>query len=104
MATTPKVSVRAAARQVDDAGHLDLVLPVIGSVRLPERQQLGYYVAIGALGALGIIEWPVETGSRCGARLGLRSAPSGSPAVRGGAGRRLTRCGTLLALRCQTLW
>ncbi len=59
MASTRKVSGRAAARQVDDAGHVDLELPLIGSIRLPERQQLGYYAAIGALGVLGIIEWPV---------------------------------------------
>ena len=34
-------------------------LPVLGTVRLPEPQRLTYYAAIGALGALGVLEWPV---------------------------------------------
>ncbi len=31
----------------------------LGTVRLPEPQRLTYYAAIGALGVLGVLEWPV---------------------------------------------
>ncbi len=53
------VSGRAAAQKVDDAGHIRLQLPLLGSIRLPEPQRLTFYAAIGALGALGVLEWPV---------------------------------------------
>jgi len=56
---TLHVSGRAAARKVEEAGHMKLRLPVLGAVRLPEPQQLGYFAAIGALGVLGVLEWPV---------------------------------------------
>ena len=49
-------SGRAAAQKVDDASHITLRLPVLGTVRLPEPQRLTYYAAIGAL---GVLEWPV---------------------------------------------
>ncbi len=41
---------------MDDASHITLRLPVLGTVRLPEPQRLTYYAAIGAL---GVLEWPV---------------------------------------------
>ncbi len=53
------VSGRAAARKVDDASHIRVTLPLLGTVRLPEPQRLTYYAAIGALGVLGVLEWPV---------------------------------------------
>lgn len=56
---TLHVSGRAAARKVEEAGHMKLRLPLVGAVRLPEPQQLGYFAAIGALGVLGVLEWPV---------------------------------------------
>jgi len=49
----------AAAEKVDDASHIKLRLPVLGTVRLPEPQRLAYYAAIGALGVFGVLEWPV---------------------------------------------
>ncbi len=58
-ATPRHVSGRAAARKVDEAGHIRLELPLLGGVRLPEPQRLAYYGAIGALGVLGVLEWPV---------------------------------------------
>jgi len=48
-----------AAEKVDDASHIKLRLPVLGTVRLPEPQRLAYYAAIGALGVFGVLEWPV---------------------------------------------
>jgi len=45
---TLHVSGRAAARKVEEAGHMKLRLPLVGAVRLPEPQQLGYFAAIGA--------------------------------------------------------
>ena len=32
---------------------------MLGTVRVPEPQRLTYYAAIGALGVLGVLEWPV---------------------------------------------
>ncbi len=55
----PSVPGRAAALKVDEASHITLKMPLLGSVRLPEPQRLTYYAAIGALGVLGILEWPV---------------------------------------------
>jgi len=54
------VSGRAAALKVDDAGHIRMRLPVLGTVRLPEPQRLTYYAPIGALSVLGVLEWPVS--------------------------------------------
>lgn len=53
------LSGRAAARKVDEAHHFTVELPLLGSVRLPEPQQLTYYAAIGALGVIGVLEWPI---------------------------------------------
>jgi len=44
---------------VDDASRITLRLPVLGTVRVPEPQRLTYYAAMGALGVLGVLEWPV---------------------------------------------
>jgi len=52
-------SGRAAAQKVDDASHIKLRLPVLGTVRLFEPQRLTFYAAIGALGVFGVLEWPV---------------------------------------------
>ena len=53
------VSGRAAARKVDEESHITVSLPLLGRVRLPEPQRLTYYAAIGALGVLGVLEWPI---------------------------------------------
>ncbi len=48
--------------KVDEARHITVRLPVLGTVRLPEPQQLTLYAALGALGALGVLgvlEWPI---------------------------------------------
>jgi len=58
-ARTLAVSGRAAAQKVEEDSHIRLDLPLLGSVRLPEPQRLAYYAAIGALGFLGILDWPV---------------------------------------------
>lgn len=52
-------SARTAARHVDDAEHLMITLPLVGTVRLPPAQQLSYYAAVGTLLALEIIDWPI---------------------------------------------
>jgi len=53
------VSGRAAAHKVEEADHIKLKMPLLGSIRLPEPQRLAYYTTIGALGVLGVLEWPV---------------------------------------------
>jgi len=45
--------------KVDEARHITVRLPVLGTVRLPEPQQLTLYAALGALGVLGVLEWPI---------------------------------------------
>lgn len=55
----PKVRGRAAVQKVDQASHFRLALPLVGEVRLPEPQQLTYYAAVGALGVIGVLEWPL---------------------------------------------
>jgi len=44
---------------VDEARHITVRLPVLGTVRLPEPQQLTLYAALGAPGVLGVLEWPI---------------------------------------------
>jgi len=55
-ATARAVSGPAAARKVEEADHIRLKIPLLGSIRLPEPQRLAYYTTIGAL---GVLEWPV---------------------------------------------
>ncbi len=56
-------SGRTAAQKVDDASHITLTLPVLGTVRLPEPQRLTFYAAIGALGVLGVLVWLLPSSS-----------------------------------------
>ena len=49
--------VRGITRGLSIRGRMRL--PVLGTVRLPEPQRLTYYAAVGALGVLGMLEWPV---------------------------------------------
>jgi xanthosine utilization system XapX-like protein len=50
---------RAAATHVDNAEHLAIALPGLGTVRLPRPEQIAYYGAVGILVALEVIDWPV---------------------------------------------
>ena len=69
------VSGRAAALKVDDAGHIGMRLPVLGTVHLPEPQRLTFYAAVGALGcwngllpssSLAVMRWPqISTTAPC---------------------------------------
>ncbi|MDP9116369.1 MAG: hypothetical protein M3O28_03720 [Actinomycetota bacterium] len=54
-----RVHGRAAAAQVDEAQHLAIDLPILGTVRLPRPEHLAYYGAVGALVALELIDWPI---------------------------------------------
>jgi len=49
----------AAAQHVDNSEHLALMVPYLGTVRLPPPDQLAYYTAVAALLALEVIEWPL---------------------------------------------
>ncbi|MDP9091781.1 MAG: hypothetical protein M3N95_02260 [Actinomycetota bacterium] len=48
----------AATAATDNAEHIALNLPLVGSVQLPRPEQLAYYAGIGALVALEILDWP----------------------------------------------
>lgn len=52
-------SHRATVERVRDAGGFAVNLPLVGSVGIPRPEHLAFYVALGALAALEIIEWPV---------------------------------------------
>jgi hypothetical protein len=49
-------AVRARVRQETER---HLALPLIGEVRIPPPDSIGYDVGIGVLAALEVIEWPV---------------------------------------------
>jgi hypothetical protein len=34
-------------------------LPLLGELKLPAKEQLGYLAGVGALAAIGMVEWPV---------------------------------------------
>jgi hypothetical protein len=40
-------------------GRIALNLPLLGKVKFPPPEQMAYYVGIGALVALEVVEWPV---------------------------------------------
>ncbi len=73
-------------------GRAPLYIPSTGVPgQLPEPQRFTYYAGIGALGVLGVLEWPVAL-VLAGARLGLGSTQPCRTPVRGSARRRLSRC------------
>ncbi|GAA5006301.1 hypothetical protein [Actinopolymorpha pittospori] len=39
--------------------RLHLTLPLVGSISLPPPERLGWYAGLVAMGALGIVDWPV---------------------------------------------
>lgn len=49
----------AAAAHVEEAQHVVVDLPILGTVRLPRPEQLAYYGAVGILVALEVIDWPI---------------------------------------------
>jgi len=50
---------RTAAQRIDEAEHLVIDLPILGTLRLPRPEQLAYYSAVGILVALEIVDWPI---------------------------------------------
>ena len=50
---------RQAARTATHRNTLHLSVPGLGQVTLPPTDQLAYLGGIGALVALGVLEWPV---------------------------------------------
>ncbi len=51
-------SAKAAAKVVE-AHNTSLTLPAVGSVKLPSKGTFAYFAAVGALAALGLLDWPV---------------------------------------------
>ncbi len=51
-------SADAAAKAVESHGTT-LTIPAVGELNLPSKGTLAYFVAIGALAAFGVLEWPV---------------------------------------------
>ena len=60
---TPDTAVHPARRAAEQALAKETILvelpEPIGSVRLPSPQRLAFYGGIAALGAFGIMDWPV---------------------------------------------
>lgn len=49
---------RKAAERASTANALRVPVPLLGTVTVP-RQQLAFIAGVGALAALGILEWPI---------------------------------------------
>lgn len=54
----PTSGGEVAAAAVREAEHLAVSVPFLGDLQLPRPEQLAYYAGVGALVALGILEWP----------------------------------------------
>lgn len=54
-----RLPARAVAVHLEQAQHVTLDLPVLGTLRLPRPEQLAYYGAVGVLVALEVIDWPI---------------------------------------------
>jgi hypothetical protein len=46
-------------RLVPDTGRVRVTVPIVGQVKLPPTRDLAYYTTVGALTAMGVLEWPV---------------------------------------------
>jgi hypothetical protein len=57
--TGPRTAGPIAALQAIEQNSVRLDLPCVGTVRLPPPQHLAWYGGIGAVAALGFLEWPV---------------------------------------------
>ncbi|MDQ2844795.1 MAG: hypothetical protein M3Y77_00210 [Actinomycetota bacterium] len=55
----PQPQAKAVAANLQSAEHLQLDLPLLGTVQLPRPEQLAYYAAVATLAALEIIDWPL---------------------------------------------
>lgn len=52
-------SHREASESVKRAEKFSLRLPIVGRVTVPPPEQLAFFGALGALAAVGVLEWPV---------------------------------------------
>jgi hypothetical protein len=57
--TVPQRHGRRAAHKATHRNAMHVTVPVLGQVALPPAEQLAYLGGIGALVALGLLEWPV---------------------------------------------
>lgn len=51
-------SAKAATKAVEAHGTA-VAIPAVGTLHLPSKGTLAYYVTVGGLAAFGVIEWPV---------------------------------------------
>lgn len=51
--------VRSVTSKIEKSMGKTVELPAVGRVRLPHPDTMVYYVGIGALVALELIEWPI---------------------------------------------
>ncbi|MFF0817147.1 hypothetical protein ACFYVR_18590 [Rhodococcus sp. NPDC003318] len=56
---TPTASHRDLVARVHEAEGFAVTLPIVGRVGIPRPEHLAFYIALGGLAALEIIEWPV---------------------------------------------
>jgi hypothetical protein len=52
-------SHRDASKLVQEAEKFSVRIPLVGRVPVPPPDQLAFYGVLGALGAIGLIDWPV---------------------------------------------
>jgi hypothetical protein len=81
-------SNRDASRLVKRAKRFSIRLPVVGKVAVPPPDQLAFYGALGALAAVGLIDWPVALAIGVGQAVVARhfgdrsAAPPAAPSAR----------------------
>lgn len=60
MVDTPRrPSQSEAVQQIREGETFTVNLPVLGTVCLPQPQQLAYYGGLAALSVFGLLDWPV---------------------------------------------
>ncbi len=50
---------KPAAERAVAANSVQITLPLLGPVRLPEPQRLAWYAGVATLVVIGMVEWPV---------------------------------------------
>src|SRR5512142_1596784 len=66
-AGSPRVAAERAARH----NSVEVRLPLIGTVKLPAKEELAFLGGVGVLAVIGVIEWPVAVAVGAGHTLAV---------------------------------
>lgn len=79
-------SHRDASKLVQEAEKFSVRIPLVGRVSVPPPDQLAFYGVLGALGAIGLIDWPVAVAIGVGQAVVARHFNDQHPAAAAPAG------------------